>query len=79
MEVKIESINGVTPRIGHLVSQMNFVRKMMLEKENGVCPRAIDQEIAEPVMDTQRKYDRRFVCRVKRLFSKWLHKGAAHF
>ncbi|SFF97112.1 Uncharacterized damage-inducible protein DinB (forms a four-helix bundle) [Halobacillus alkaliphilus] len=42
MEVKIEPLKGFTPQIGHLVSQMNYVRKTTLEAISGLTTSELD-------------------------------------
>lgn len=42
MEVKIESLEGFPPQVGHLVSQMNYARKTTLEAVSGLTTTELD-------------------------------------
>ena len=42
MEVKIEPLEGFTPQIGHLVSQMNYARKTTLQAVEGLTTTELD-------------------------------------
>lgn len=47
MEFKIDKLNGFTPQIGHLVSQMNYARKTTIEAVFGLTTSELDYILME--------------------------------